>query len=118
MVRSVASPSVGEIGSGFTSAPSSRVRAPCRNGVKTSGVAIEARIASNRVPSRNQTSSPDSRSVATAVKASGSASMAQSPISSRSTPMMRSPLNSPSRPKVGSSRRSTCMRSSANTHSA
>src|SRR5213592_706764 len=55
--------------------------------------------------------------VATAVNDTGRSSMAKSPISLRSTPMMRSPLKSPVRPNAGSSKRTTCMRSSADTHS-
>jgi hypothetical protein len=67
MVRSVVSFNVGAIGIGLTSAPSSRRRPLCCEGVNTSGVEIEARMASNSLPSRSQTSLPVSRSVATAV---------------------------------------------------
>ncbi len=118
MVSCVASPTVGPTGTGLTMAPSSSIRPPRSNGVNTSGVAIDARMASNRSPSRSHTSAPDSRSVAMAVKVIGRSSMAQSPISERSTLMMRSPLKMPGRPMAGSSSRNTCMRSSASTHSA
>ena len=70
-------------------------------------MAIEARMASNSEPRVSHTSRSRSRSVATAVKASGSSSICTSPISSRSVPMSFSPLIRPPPVKVQSSSRST-----------
>src|SRR4030067_596376 len=114
-VRSVRSRRVGAIGIGLTRPPSTSCRPSIVWGVKMVGIAIEARIASNRGPRDNQTSFPFWISVATAVKGTGRSSMLRSPINSMSTSITRSPLNSPVLPKERSSRRITSRRRRART---
>ena len=67
MVRSAPDDSVGRIGTGFISAPSTRIWLSVITGVSNEGMATEARMASASEPSWNHTSRWDSRSVATAV---------------------------------------------------
>jgi len=63
-VISVVSLRVGPTGTGiYQTAVKQRPFSRCLKGVKIRGVAIEARIASNNLPWRNHTSSPDPRSV-------------------------------------------------------
>ena len=59
--------SVGRMGTGFMSAPSTRSWSPDTTGVNSDGMAIDARIALLSDPSWNQTSRWASTSVATAV---------------------------------------------------
>ena len=85
-----------DVGTGLTMPPSTSSRPSVRiTGVNRPGSAMEARTASAMEPSRSQTSAPECRSVATAPKGNGEASMSKSAKLRRQNARSFSPLSMP-----------------------
>ena len=94
-VRSVSSLKVGAMGTGLRMPPSTSFTPLISKGVKKSGSAMEARMASNSGPLVSHTSLRLAMLEATAVKLTGSSSMRRAPTSPCRVSMIRSPLTSP-----------------------
>ncbi len=95
IVNWVPSRYVGAPGRGFSRPPSTSVLPSISFGVMRPGIAIDARMASNRSPRVIHTSLWSLMSVATAANGSGRSSMVRSPTSSRSVSVSMSPFMMP-----------------------
>ena len=104
-------------GSGLTVPPSTSTRPSRCTGLKTEGIEIEALMASYNPPLSSTTSSPVSRSAATAAKGTGIRSICTSGTNSFIASITRSPLTSPSVLNAKSTRLKTLYLSSARIHS-